>query len=63
MKRIRIYWLAALIPPVCLLVILWKFEQTMAGPRLDHALIAAIQRDDAPETRRLLRDGANPNAD
>ena len=62
MKRIRFAWLAALIPPVCLFVIVWKFEQAIAGPRLDHALIAAIARDDAPETIRLLEYGANPNA-
>ena len=62
MKQIHIVCRAALIPLVCLLVLVWKFERERARPRLDHALIAAIQRDDALEAVRLLREGANPNA-
>ena len=53
---------AILLPLACLAVCVWKFEQAMAGPRLDHALIAAIQRDDAAQTVRLLIQGAHPNA-
>ena len=53
---------AILLPLACLAVCVWKFEQAVAQPRLDHTLIAAIQNDDAPQTLRLLRDGANPNA-
>ena len=62
MKQKRFVIAAILLPVVCLAVSVWKFEQVMAGLRLDHALIAAIQRDDAPATVRLLTQGANPNA-
>ena len=62
MKHKLLALVAVLMPLLCLLVMIWKFDQAMAKPRLDHALIAAIMRDDAMGTERLLAQGADPNA-
>ena len=62
MKQKLVIITAILTPLMCLIVCVWKFERAMARPRLDHALIAAIQRDDAITAVRLLAQGANPNA-
>ena len=62
MKQKRFVLAAVLALLVCLFVCVCKFEQAMTMPRLDHALIAAIARDDVTQTARLLAQGANPNA-
>jgi uncharacterized protein len=44
------------------LIASWLVSRQLHQERLDDALFAAVRRDDAPEVRRLLAEGADANA-